>query len=229
MGKLSEKIDLAMDHYLLILLALALVALTFTATGNPIVVGMMGCILCIAGISAHGAVKVDLRVLLPMVIYVLLCAASTFAVGKGITESYLFSHALYPVLYLVMAYLDKIDLQRLKRWCALWTGMVAVIALAQFMQKALTGMGARLGAVLGNPNSLGSFLAIGWCILVSFQPEDDEYSTVAAVMRRIEPIVLATLALTLSMGSFLALAVGMLVMVIQKRKPQAGGEYLFCL
>ena len=224
MGKLSEKIDRAMEHYLLILLAMALVALTFIGIGNLRTVGMLGCVLCIAGISTRGTVKIDLRILLPMLLYVLLCAASTFAVGMGFAGSYMYSHAIYPVIYLVMAYLDQKDLLRLKRWCAIWAGMVAVMALAQFMYKALDGIGARLGAVLGNPNSLGSFLVVGWCALMSFQPEDEEQSFSAELLRRLEPVILATLALTLSMGSFLALAVGMLVMLVQKKRKEGWRE-----
>lgn len=221
MRKLSEKIDRAMEHYLLILLIMALVAMTFNGTGNPKTVGLLGCVLCIAGISAQGAVKVDLRIFLPMLLYVLLCIASASTIlvaGMGMTGSYIFCHAVYPIAYLLMAYMDEVDLLRLKRWCALWVGMVAFIALVQFMQKALAGIGARLGAVLGNPNSLGSFLVVGWCALMSFQPEDEEQSYTAKLLRRLEPVILATLALTLSMGSFLALAVGMLVMFVQKKK-----------
>lgn len=214
-----------LDRYLVLLLFLALISLTLLSAETPLLVGLLGLALCVAGI-AQGPVKVDLWVLIPLITYQVLSLISFF-LTFGSTQSdmvagFAATQAFYPVFYLLMAYLDEADLLFLKRLCVLWAGGVAAAGLAYFAFRAVTGHAARLGFIFGNPNAFGIFLAVSWFVLRTCGPGPGELENPwPARLTRLEPLILAALALTLSMGSFLSMAVGILVLAVPelRRKP----------
>ena len=61
-------------------------------------------------------------------------------------------------------------------------------------------------------------LAVGWFAITACLEEDGEEDALSRVLRHLEPLVLATLALTLSMGSFVAMAAGILVLLAEKKR-----------
>ena len=82
----------------------------------------------------------------------------------------------------------------------------------------IDGQGGRLGGLLHNPNALGIFLAVGWFAITACLEEGGEEDALSRVLRHLEPLVLAALALTLSMGSFVAMAAGILVLLLEKKR-----------
>lgn len=70
----------------------------------------------------------------------------------------------------------------------------------------------RLGGLPGNPNAMGIFLVTGWFVLSGCR-EDQEQDRLSGFLACTEPFLLAVLALTLSMGSFLAMAAGTAVLI----------------
>ena len=77
------------------------------------------------------------------------------------------------------------------------------------------GSARRMGGVIGNPNAMGIFLVIGWFALRYFLEgqEGDEKGQGHFLLSSMEPILLAALGLTLSMGSFVAMAAGICVLI----------------
>lgn len=209
-GRLSRGIDAISDHYILLLLSLALMGLTIIGVGDTPTVSMLGAVLCVAGVFQKPG-RVDMKVLLPMLLYLVAGAASSYGAIGNVTHTYSATHAIYPVLYLLMAGLEEKELLWLRRFTTLWASYVAANGLGQFLLKAMEGTAGRLGGMMSNANSMGIFLVVGWFGLTAWMPEPEEKGFFPALHRRLEPLLLTTLALTLSMGSFLALAVGMAV------------------
>lgn len=208
--KFAKGADVISDHYVLFLLVLTLMGLTIIGVGDTTTVSMLGMVLCGAGIFQKPG-RVDLQILLPVLVYLLIGAASSYAAIGNITHTYTATHAIYPVLYLLMASLEEKELLWLRRFSALWVSYVAANGVVQFLLKALDGTAGRLGGMMSNPNSMGIFLVVGWFGLTAWAPGPEESGPLPALLRRLEPLLLTALALTLSMGSFLALAVGMAV------------------
>lgn len=190
------------DRYLVLLLFLALVSLTLGGVGNAAIAGMAGLLLCAAG-CLQGAVAVDLWVLLPLLGFNAFSMASSWHTYGTIAAGFAPTQTVFTALYLLMAHLEDRDRLSLRRLCVLWVGGTAALGIVKFTLQALTARPGRLGGLLGNPNAFGIFLVLGWFALGT---EEDH-----PVLSRLEPVILAALGLTLSMGSFLAAAAGLLV------------------
>lgn len=203
MHKIKKGYDYLMRHYLIALLLLSLITLTFSGVGNAVVVCTMGAALCLAG-CMRGAVRVDLRVLLPLLIFDLFSMLSSWRACGTIAEGFAPTQTIFTVLYLLMAYLSDEDRLFLRRLCVLWVGIAAASGIAQFTIHAMTARVGRLGGLLGNPNAFGIFLVVGWFALRTGEGGRNRLNC-------LEPVILAALAMTLSMGSFLSMAAGLLV------------------
>lgn len=209
-GGLAKRIDSVSDHYVLLLLALALMGMTVIGVGDAWAASLFGILLCIAGVFQKPG-RVDTRILFPMLLYLVVGAASSYAVVGNLTYTYTASHTIYAVFYLLMASLDEKELRWLRWFSAVWASYVAANGVVQFLVRAMNGTAGRLGGMMSNANSMGIFLVVGWFGLTAWAPGPEEKGLVPALLRRLEPLLLTALALTLSMGSFLALAVGMVV------------------
>lgn len=248
----SSLAEALLDHSVLLALSFALVVLSVVGVGNVIFAAVAGLLLCGIGLFQRSA-TVDLWVLIPLAAYVVLNFASALAASGDPLQGYGPLHALFPIIYVLMGCLPAADLATLRRLCALWAGMVALLALAETAFQALAyGSIQRLAGLLVNPNALGIFLAMGWfCLMpelgasgpskgagdcpskaadgpnkrVGDGPNKgvggasnkgaDRSPVRAPLLPRLlvpcEPLILAALALTLSVGSFIALIVGMVV------------------
>ena len=221
--KISSRMEGLLDHYILVLLILALTALTLGGVGSPESVGAVGALLCAAG-CVQRKVQADWYVVVPVTLYLVIGMASTYAAYGTIAEGYVPTHAVLLVVYLLMGCLEESDLLLLKRLAALWAGGAAASGVLQFTGRALAGGAARLGGVLQNPNALGIFLTVGWFALLACLPEKEDHSLFAKILRRAEPVILTALALTLSMGSFLAMAAGILILLLRERRDRSRRE-----
>lgn len=203
--------DCLLEHYVLAVMLLAVAAFTVGGVGSPDAVGTTSLILCATGLSRREA-EVDLRILCPLAAYLALGHISSYVTYGHFTGGFTATQSALFVLYLLMACLDAGEQLLFRRLCVLWAGCVAAHGLVQFLRKALGGGAGRLGGLLGNPNALGIFLVVAWFGLTAWAPGEDEPGPLPALLRRLEPLLLTALALTLSMGSFVALAAGMAFM-----------------
>lgn len=213
LDRVAGGVNALLEHYILAVMLLAVAALTVGGVGSPEAVGTTGLILCAAGLSQKEA-RADLRVLGPLAAYLLLGGISSYMTYGYFTGGYTATQSVLLVLYLLMACLDGTELLLFRRLSVLWAGYVAAHGLAHFLCKALGGGAGRLGGMLGNPNSLGIFLVVAWFGLTAWMPGEGEKGFLPVLLRRLEPLILTALALTLSMGSFVALAVGMAYLAV---------------
>lgn len=224
---MKEKIErcqnILTEHYLVVLLFLSVVGLVLTGSGSRRLVGLIGCILCAVAFT-KGPVKVDPWGLIPFLIYLTFIALSSLRTDGDFFNAFFYIQVLYPVLYVVLAFLTDSEKLWLRRLCVLWAGFVSAVGILQFVFSSLAGNVSRLETFLGNPNALASFLMVGWFAAVSNAPDEQESGLLAAVLRRVEPLILAALTLTLCMGSFLSTIVGFLVLLGQKKRSCTWGE-----
>ena len=87
--------------------------------------------------------------------------------------------------------------------------MTVAAGIAEFTANAFDGETKRLGGIFGNANVLGIFLVFSWFAL---RERRDEKSP--GILAYVEPLLLYALGLTLSMGSFVAMAAGILVLIL---------------
>ncbi len=214
---IGDRLDYLIDHYLVVCIFLSLFILTWVGVGNIPASALLGLILCAAGLLQQSA-QVDLWILVPLILYNLISMASSYATYGNIVEGYGAMQSVFPVIYLLMACLTDRELYLLRQMCAVWAGAVAAAGVSQFVWQAVTlGSAGRLEGFLGNANAMGIFLVIGWFSLMQCVSEGEEKDWNSFLIY-IEPILLIGLAMTLSMGSFAAMAAGILVVLTAKKK-----------
>lgn len=201
---------------IVLILFLSFFILSFVGAGSFIIVSLVGLLLCMVGLM-QGSVKVDLWVLLPLIFYNLLSLISGYRTYGSSLEGLASTQWVFPVIYLLSAYLDAGDSARLKTLCAVWVGLMAAIGIGQFTAAAFSGTASRLAGIMGNPNAMGAMLAFGWFALQSCIADAKEDSTRKKLLTGLAFIVLCALALTLSFGAFGALAVGVVAMQLHNK------------
>lgn len=201
-------------------------ALIFGGVGDIFMTSLLGLFLCLIGFLQKSA-QIDLKIFIPYLVYCLISMLSAFnvygTIGSG---SYVPRQPLFLVLYLLMASFQPKQRALLKQMCVLFAVAVAALSLGQFMIDAvLYGRAQRLGGLLENPNALGIFLVVSWFALMhctADQKEDGIF--LIPFLPNLEPILLVALALTLSMGSFVSMAVGILVLLVEKKRRTSSWE-----
>lgn len=207
------------------------VQVILTISCGRAVIPVVGIVLCAVGFI-KGKTKVDLWIFVPLILYnVFSCTASYVAHGN-IRTGTAYAQLIFPILYLALSYLDNDDLRLLRRLCTVWIAFTALLGLAQFFNGVLTQHSAmRLRGIVGGPNAVGPFLVIGYFVFLGCMPKEASRTkrTGFWLWKSIEPVLLTTLALTLSMGSFAALGVGLIVIfvtMIRRDGLKASVEYI---
>ncbi|MCI8865293.1 MAG: hypothetical protein HFG60_08400 [Lachnospiraceae bacterium] len=215
---IRQKFSSLLDHYVVVDLLLALVILTHIGVGDIRIVSLLGIFLCMVGFLQPPA-PVDLWVLAPLVFYNIASMASSYKAYGNITDGYASTQAIFIILYLVAAGLKDGEQRLLKQGCVAWAGIGAFAGICQFVGRVLFQQRAwRAGGMLGNPNALGIFLVVGWFALLSLRfGQGEEGRCRAFPLLSMEPVILIALALTLSMGSYMAMAAGILVLALKKK------------
>lgn len=218
LNRIEHILETITDHYIIVCLFLSLFILTFVGVGNVFIAALLGLILCTAGFLCRPA-KADLWIFIPLLLYNAASALSSWQTYGTIASGYASTQIIFPVLYLLMAALEKEELRLLKQLSTILAGMIALLGILQFVFGALQGSSGRLGSFLINPNAMGIFLVIGWFSLLNCcSLEHGAKGFLKKGLPYFEPIFFLAAALTLSMGSFVAMAAGILVLLLEKKK-----------
>lgn len=215
---IERGLDTLVDRYAAACIVPALFVLSVVGVGDVVVVCLLGLLLCLAGLTKQSA-RVDLWVLIPLLIYDLACLVSTYAAYGEIVGGYGVTHAVFPAIYLLLSCLEQGERHMLRWSCALWVGAAGAVGIGRFVFQAVTlGRVGRMSGLLGNPNAMGIFLVLGWFIVMDCAEEDK-----TGRLSSLEPLLLMGTAMTLSMGSFVAMAAGILVLVAENNGTQSWG------
>ena len=208
-----DVVQFANDNCVALCTLLVIIALSFIGVGNAIFVCALGFVLCVALLTKR-SMKLDLWVFVPLLVYIVLSAAASLRVYGTVTEGYVCVQAILLVVYLAVASMDEREARFLRRASVVWLALAAAIGIGMFVVAAFGGVVSRLGWPLGGANALGIFMVIGWFALSGISGQ----GAVDRTLRHAEPLILAALALTLSLGSFGALVIGLVAMLLYSKR-----------
>lgn len=227
-SRILRGLDRLLDRYIMASLFLSLVILTWVGVGNTAAVSAAGLLLCAAGMG-QPAERADMKFLLPLALYNLVSMISSYVTYGNITDGYASTQMIFLVVYLLMAALSGEEALLLRRLCVLWTGAAAAACVVQFVFRTLAEDSPRRAeGFLSNPNAMGIFLVLGWFALMHCGAPK-KGGRWEALSPCLEPLLLIALTLTLSMGSFLALAAGFFVLFAERRRSASLAEALLYL
>lgn len=103
---ITKRLNRLLDHYAAAGLALVLVILTPIGIGDIRVTALLGFLLCGIGITMRSA-RADLWILASLILYDLASLASSYAAYGSIMDGYGAMHAIFPIIYLLTACLDR--------------------------------------------------------------------------------------------------------------------------
>ena len=197
---------------IVVILFLSFFIFTVTGAGNITIISCIGVLLCMVGVI-QSSVKVDLWIFIPLVIYIIISFISGYRIYGSTISGIAATQSVFPIVYLLIAYLSEVERLFLKRLCAFWIGMMACIGIIQFMITVYSNSASRLSGIMGNPNAMGAVMVLGWFALQSCLIDlKNQTSIQKRVLQALEFMVLIALALTLSFGAFGALGLGIIVM-----------------
>ena len=208
--------------YIVWILFLAFFIFTFMGAGNILIVSVVGALLCMMGIL-QPAEKADLWILVPLIIYNLISVLSGIRTYGDTINSFASTQAVFPVIYLLMAYLGAKERSSLKFLCSVWIGLMGAIGMAEFSLGGFRGSTGRMAGIMGNPNAMGIMLALGWFGLKSFSMDlkketlSEETIPICKLIKMLQALMLMALALTLSVGSIGAFGIGFLAMYVYSK------------
>lgn len=126
LNRIEHILETITDHYIIVCLFLSLFILTFVGVGNVFIAALLGLILCTAGFLCRPA-KADLWIFIPLLLYNAASALSSWQTYGTIASGYASTQIIFPVLYLLMAALEKEELRLLKQLSTILAGMIALL------------------------------------------------------------------------------------------------------
>lgn len=229
-------LDILFEHYIVCCVFFALFVLTLIGVGDVRTVSIAGFILCLAGVVQSSA-TVDLWIFVPFVLYNVMNMASSYAAHGNITEGYGGIQLILPTIYLLMGCMDASELCCLRRMCALWSGLLAAAGVIGYAAGAVFwDRAGRLSGALGNPNAMGIFMVMGWFAIQYGRPEtnaaeqrleESKTDPWTRILTGLEPVVLFAAALTMSMGSFAAMAAGIIALLASGYRRKMPGLFRY--
>lgn len=201
------------DYVFLFTCALAIILIP-TGIGMPYFTALAGIAACVVGFSIRDAIRVDWMLLCSVAFYVVWNGVSAVAINGDVMQGYASIESIWPVLILLCGALSGGQRVMFRRFQAGVFGIAAATGILYFLLRP-RGISFRLDWIMHNANAMAIFLVIGWFLMIS--PDTSGQDRVSRTLRACEPVVLAALGLTLSMGGFVSMAAGILV--------SAGAEY----
>lgn len=216
-----DVIQFANDNCAALCTLLVIVALSFTGAGNALFVCALGFVLCGALLTKR-SMKLDLWIFVPLLIYIVLSGVASLRIYGTLTRGYFCVQTILLVVYLAIASMDENEARFLRRASVAWLGLAAAIGIGMFAIAAFGGVVSRLSWPLGGANALGIFMVIGWFAIPGIKGEE----AADRILRHAEPLILVSLALTLSLGSFGALVIGLVAMLLYSKRGRSWGAVL---
>lgn len=207
------------DNYLAICVALAIIALSFVGISAVAPAALIGALLCVIILTKRSMI-LDLWVFVPLVAYVAIGGFATYAAFGTIAEGYVGVQAVCLAIYLAIASADERESSVMRRLCVGWAVLASCVGIALFVIGEFMGPVLRLDWPFGNADPLGIFLVVAWFVIPGLSGGD----ALSRCLRRGEPALLVALALTLTMTSFAALAVGTIAMLLYSKRGRSWKE-----
>lgn len=222
--KVRQAAGKLLDNYVLAAVFVVLAVLCVTGVGVPVLSCILGLALCVIGCTQKHY-RADIYIAAPLMAFNICSIISTWISQGNALAGYAPIQMVIPVIYLLVSALPVGSVRRLQQLCAAWFGFVSAAGILQVLCGPQEGA-HRLSGMLYNPNAMGIFLVLGWFAVLGLKPGQGRFG---AVLPSVEPVVLAALAMTLSMGSFVAMAAGILFVLVRKYGQERSWRAVFCL
>ena len=197
-------------------LLFALIILTLGGTGSPVSIGITGIILCLIGLFQK-TIKVDLWIFLPLLLYVIFSLIPSYIAVNTPFSGYVYAQLICPIIYILATSLGEHDRTVLRSLALLYAAVISAVGILQFLVEGFKDTANRLGGIFDNANVMGIFLVMSLFSLLMLKSQANfANSLYRSLLKHLEPIFMCGIALTLSMGSFVAMAIGILVLAIYK-------------
>lgn len=149
-------------------------------------------------------IKLLVLVLLSLLFYNLISIIGSFVILGSIFKGYPIIHLILPIFYLILKTLNKNETFILQILCVISAGLISFFAILNF----LFFDSIRLSGIIGNANAMGIFLVMNYFLLL-YCLRKSTNKMIYTLLISIEPLLLIALSLTLSMGSFLSMILGL--------------------
>lgn len=196
--------DLATDHYHVLFLFFAFASLTLCGALNNVVISLTCILLSLAGFFAKN-IKINPITFSCLSILFLVGVCSSYLTSGYFFSGYAAMWLVFIPMYLILGCLSVDEQNSLYLLMIIWSGIVVGGSMLWYAIYSLSASPGRFDGLVQNPNAMGIFIVIAW--FLSFKLDDKR-------VRFLEPILLTGLSMTLSMGSFLSLAVALLYLMI---------------
>ena len=117
----------------------------------------MGICLCLLGLL-QGSVKVDLWIFMPLFLYNLISLISGYRIYGNTIIGFSSTQFIFPLIYLLVSYLQKNERYILQILCSLWVGIIAFLGIGEFVVEAFYGNASRISGLLEIPMQWELFL-----------------------------------------------------------------------
>ncbi|MGI5977508.1 MAG: O-antigen ligase family protein [Candidatus Limivicinus sp.] len=215
--KIKTGSPLYLDHPMLVLLCIALAAMSWLGSAGVQALSVVSVIICFA-LFFKKEIIVDIWSLAAMGVFLLCCLRSSWAALGNPAYGYSANFMFYPPLYLALCSLSQDEGARLRRFGVFWAELLSALGILHYISLSWTGSAGRLGFILGNPNMLGIYLVMAWLLLQRLEDEEASGGIKAGFLLKAEPALVCALVLTLSMGSFLSFALALLCRLVSKSR-----------
>lgn len=206
-------------------LFVSLVVMTLSGVGTLAIVSILGLAMCVVGLS-QSATRIDWWIMAPLLVYVGMNMVSSYAFYHDVVNGYGGVQLVYASMYALSCCLGPNDARRLRQLCALWACIAAALGIIGFAASSFFVSVTRLAFVVGSPNALGIFLVLGWFALFTCRLDERSSGRLSRILPSLEPVLLVGMTLTLSMGGFVALLVGIIVFLFGELRRRPWREVL---
>lgn len=227
---IKKKINV--QNVALIGIAFALVYELFFGSSSFIAYSIIGISLCVIGLFVK-SIKIDFLILVPLIVYLLISFLSSIIFYWNTLGGQASSQLIFVAMYGLASSLTLRKDFQLKKLISLILFIMSAGGVIFYVATSLESIPGRSSFPFSNPNALGIVLVIGWFTLLGTlgdvrNNKGEATNKLATAIDRIldstEPWLIAGLTLSLSLGSYLAFAIGIFVYLISRWKKQKSGS-----
>ena len=205
------------QNYLVYTLFSIFVILCLNKTGIPLVISLLGLIACILGFIKKETI-LNKSILYLLITYNVVCMISSLITTKNLFTGYVGTQLICTIILILLGFLSTKEQQHLKKLSIIFSLTISILGILLFFIKGLTGNGFRLDILFDNSNVLGIFMVIT-CFLIKEVNNQK--------LNLLTPLVIVTLALTLSIGSIITFILGLVILTFTKYKKDSLKNKIF--
>ena len=204
-------------NYLVYTLFIFLIILCLNKTGIYLIISLLGIIATLLCFIKKES-KINKTLLYLLIIYNTFCMISSFITTKDPFTGYVGTQLICTMILILLGFLSNKEEQHLKKLSIIFSLTISILGIILFFIDGFTGNGFRLDILFNNSNVLGIFMVITYFLIKDINNQK---------LKLFTPLIIVTLALTLSIGSIIALIIGVIILTLTKYKKDSFKSKIF--